>query len=115
MTKRSKVNCEICGSFLHNTKTHKKNKKTKITLSRKKLIILKQKISRLIDEQHKNNRLFEEKIGDLSREILDIIEPPKKGYLRFKTTTGWVSFLEKKKRCNSPQAPPAEHLNKTKT
>ena len=65
-------------------------------VTKKKLKQLRQKIIILREEQVEARKI-ETKLGDLSREILDILEPPKKGYIRFATTDGWVSFKQRRK------------------
>ena len=68
-----------------------------MNITKKRLVQLRQSINELGERHEEYNRKIEIQIGDLSREVLDIIEPPKKGYLRFKTTNGWVSFKKTKK------------------
>lgn len=67
-------------------------------ITKKRLKQLQENISQLRDDYAKSSSLFETRIGDLSREIYDIIDPPKKGYLRFKTINGWVQFKPRKKQ-----------------
>ncbi len=65
-------------------------------VTKKKLEQLRQEICDLKYEQSKNNGEFQQKLGNLSRKILDIINPPKKGYVRFATIDGWCSFKKRK-------------------
>ena len=63
-----------------------------MNVTKKKLEKLRQEIIALRTQQSKINGEIQQGLGDLSREILDILYPSKKGYIRFQTTTGWCSF-----------------------
>jgi hypothetical protein len=67
-------------------------------ITKKRLEQLRQEICELKDEQSKDNGIIQRKLGNLSREILDIINPPKKGYIRFETTNGWCQFKKSKEK-----------------
>lgn len=69
-----------------------------MNITKKKLVELRHKIIELRKQQSNSNNLIEQKLGDLSREILDILDPPKKGYLRFPTSVGWVQFKKPRKQ-----------------
>ena len=70
----------------------------RMKISKRKLVQLKEQVLQLMVIQSKHDDLIRAKISDLSREIWDVLDPPKKGYLRFKTLTGWIQFKKTKKR-----------------
>ncbi len=65
-------------------------------ITKKKLIELHDKLAKLGREHSEHNREFELKFGNIMGEIYDIIQPPKKGNIRFRTRYGYVQFKARK-------------------
>ena len=69
-----------------------------MNITKKKINELREKVNHIHEVQSNQNENIEMMLGNLSRDILDITDPPKKGYTRFKSRFGWVSFKLKKRK-----------------
>lgn len=65
-------------------------------LTRKKLKELQERILSIKEDSNRYSDDIDRRLANLSRDILDLLDPPKKGYIRFPTSSGWVEFKRRK-------------------
>ena len=70
-------------------------------LTKKRLQELNDELIGIKEDNANHNRLIEGKLSNLAKDIFDIIDPPKKGYVRFQTRTGYVQFKKRPDRLAS--------------
>lgn len=92
MIKRTQVNCPVCHSFKHTVH----NKQVKV--SERTLIELKDNLINLKSIIAKNNSHSESKLDSMAWTLENILNPPKKNYVKFQTINGFASFKIRKKK-----------------